>query len=136
MGHQGNKLFLIKAAYWLGIAADTFWAVILLFPKLYGLLLGINDYDPDLQIRLIMGIGGILMTGWTCLLIWAVRKPIERRVVILITAFPVVFGMFCLALIGYVNGNTNNLWILVKTAILFISMVASYILAGDMKTSK
>ena len=132
MNGQNKKLFLIKIAYWLGIGADTLWAVVLLFPKLFGILIGIQDFNPDLQTRLIMGIGGTLMTGWTFLLLWAVRKPIERRIVILITAFPVVFGLFIVALIGYLEGNAANIWILVKTSILFISMVTSYNLARKM----
>jgi hypothetical protein len=83
-----------------------------------------------------MGIGGSLMTGWTILLIWAVRKPIERRFVILLTAFPVVFGMFVVSLVGFLEGNSSNLWLLIKTPILFISMVTSYILAGKMAREK
>ena len=132
MKGQNKKLFLIKIAYWLGIGADAFWAVVLLFPKLFGILFGIPDYNPDLQTRLILGIGGTLMTGWTILLLWAVRKPIERRTVILLTAFPVVFGLFIVALIGYLDGNSSNIWILVKNSILFVSMVLSYILASNM----
>lgn len=129
MNGQNKNLFLIKIAYWLGIGADAFWAVVLFFPHLFGILTGIPDFNPDFQTKLIMAIGGILMTGWTFLLLWAVRKPIERRVVILLTAFPVVFGLFIVALIGYLDGNTINSWIMVKTSILFISMVTSYILA-------
>lgn len=126
---QNQKMFLIKVAYWLGIGADALWAVVLLFPPIFGILTGIPDFNPDLLTRLIMGMGGTLMTGWTFLLLWAVKKPIERRFVILLTAFPVVFGMFIVALIGYLKGNTFNIWILVKTSLLFISMVTSYILA-------
>ena len=132
MKEHNRKLFLIKIAYWLGIGADAFWAVVLLSPKFYGILFGLSDYNPDLQTRLILGIGGTLMTGWTFLLLWAVRKPIERRAVILLTAFPVVFGMFIIALIGYLEGNASNIWILIKTVILFMSMVLSYILASNM----
>ena len=76
------------------------------------------------------------MTGWTFLLLWAVRKPIERRVVILLTAFPVVFGLFIVALIGFLEGNTFSIWILVKNTILIISMVTSYMLAGKMAKEK
>ena len=79
MKEQNRKLFLIKIAYWLGIGANAFWAVVLLFPKFYGILFGLSDYNPDLQTKLILGIGGTLMTGWTFLLLWAVRKPIERK---------------------------------------------------------
>ena len=132
MNTQKRESFLIKVAYWLGIAADALWAVALVFPPVFAVLTGNPDFDPDLQVRLIMGIGGSLMTGWTLLLLWAVRQPIERRVVILLTAFPVVLGMFIVTLIGYLNGNTSTLWVLVKTMILMISMVTSYLLAGKM----
>ena len=91
--NEQKRILLIKVAYWLGIGADALWAVGLLFPKIFGILVGRLDFNPDFQTQIIMGIGGSLMTGWTFLLLWAVRKPIERRVVILLTAFPVVFGM-------------------------------------------
>jgi hypothetical protein len=132
MNEQQKRLFLIKIAYWLGIGADALWAVGLLFPRVFGMLTGNPDFHPDVQTRLIMGIGASLMTGWTFLLVWALRKPIERRGVILLTAFPVVFGLFIVALIGFLGGNTWNLWLLIKTIILIISMVTSYILAGKM----
>ncbi len=128
-----QQMVVIKMAYWLGIGADALWAVGLLVPQVFGMLAaGSPNFHPDVQVRLIMGIGASLMTGWTCLLVWAVRKPIERRGVILLTAFPVVFGLFIVALIGFLGGNTWNLWLLIKTTILIISMVTSYILAGKM----
>ena len=124
-----KKMLLIKIAYWLGIGADALWAVGLLFPSVFGLLVGNPDFDPDLQTRLIMGIGCSLMTGWTLLLLWAVRKPIERRGVILLTAFPVVLGMLITAIVGMLGGGSANTWILVKSTILIVSMVGSYVLA-------
>jgi hypothetical protein len=132
MNTQKQRLVIIKMAYWLGIGADALWAVGLLVPQVFGILTGNPDFTPDIQTRLIMGIGASLMTGWTFLLVWAVRKPVERRGVILLTAFPVVFGLFFVALIGFLGGNTWNLWLLIKTTILIISMVTSYILAGKM----
>jgi hypothetical protein len=132
MNERKNRLRLIRIAYWLGIAADALWAIGLIFPQVFGFLLGSPDFAPDLQVRSIMGIGASLMTGWTFLLLWAVREPIERRVVILLTAFPVVFGIFVVALIDFLAGNTFILWILVKTAVLFMSMIASYWLANQM----
>ena len=124
-----NRLFFIKFSYWLGIAADALWAFALLVPLVFGLLLGYPEFNPDIQVRLIMGIGSSLMMGWTFLLIWAVRKPIERRAVSLLTAFPVVFGLFIVTLIGFLGGNTSNIWLLIKTTILFICMITSYIFA-------
>ena len=129
--HQQSKMFFIKLAYWLGIGADALWAVGLLYPQVFGILTGRPDFNPDLQIRLIMGIGGSLMIGWTFLLLWAVRQPIKRRFVILLSAF-VAFEMFIVAFIGFLEANTSNIWILIKNTILIISMVTSYILASNM----
>jgi len=67
-----GKLGLIKTAYWLGIVADAMWAIALLCPRIFGILTDPPDFNPNLQFRLIMSIGGILMLGWTILLIWAV----------------------------------------------------------------
>lgn len=131
-----KTMFFIKIAYWLGIGADALWAAALLFPRIYGILTGQPDFEPELQVRLIMGIGGALMTGWTFLLLWALQEPIERRAVILITAFPVVSALFAVALIGYLGGNTSNIWILIKNTVLIISMVTSYVLAGKVVKEK
>lgn len=130
MNEKKRRLFLIRIAYWLGIAADALWAVGLLVPQVFGIMTGNPDFNPDLQLRLTMSVGGTLMTGWTFLLLWAVRKPIERRFVILLTAFPVVFGLFIVALVEVLEGNTFEIWILIKNSVLFISMINSYILAG------
>ncbi len=99
------------------------------------MLTGNPDFTPDLQVRLIMGIGGSLMTGWTLLLVWALQKPVERRFVILLTAIPVVFGMFIISLIGFLDGNTTNILLIIKTIVLMTSMVSSYILAGKAETA-
>lgn len=120
----------IVLPYWLGIGADTLWAVALFFPPVYGTLTGTADFDPDRSFRLTMAIGGVLMTGWTFLLLWAVRDPIERRFVILLTAFPVVSGFFVIALIQVLDGKTTQIWILAKTTVLFASMIGSYFLAS------
>jgi len=73
------------------------------------------------------------MAGWTILLIWAVRKPIERRFIILLTAF-LVAGLFIVALIGFLEGNSRNIWILIKNSILVIFMVTSFVLAKKQET--
>jgi hypothetical protein len=130
MAEPRTRLFLIKIPYWFGVLADTLWAVALFFPPAFGVLIGKPDFSPDLQTRLIMGIGGVLMVGWTLLLLWAVRRPVERRVVILLTAYPVVLGMLAIAVTGLViDGNLFTIWIIVKTIVLMASMTASYVMA-------
>ena len=123
------KLWLIKFPYWLGIAADALWAVALLFPPFFGVLTGVDDFSPAWQMQSVMAIGGVLMAGWTVLLLWAVRRPIERRFVILLTAL-VVAALFLLALVNVLKGNTNEYWVLIKCLVLFVAMLTSYSLAG------
>lgn len=127
-----NKMLFIKGSCWLGIGVDALWAVGLFFPSVFALLVGRPDFNVDLQVRLAMGVGGSLMIGWTFLLFWAVLEPIERRGVLLLTACPVIVGIFTMALLGVINGNTSSLWILAKTFILFIAMLCSYYFACKM----
>jgi hypothetical protein len=65
----------------------------MLIPKIGGSIFGIPDFSPGPEYRYAMGIGSALMAGWTVLLIWAGRKPVERKGVIPITIFPVITGM-------------------------------------------
>ena len=125
------KLWLIRFPYWLGIAADALWAAALLFPPVFGVLTGVDDFSPDWQMQSVMTIGGVLMTGWTLLLLWAVRRPIERRFVILLTAI-VVAALLVLTFVNVLKGNTNEYWILIKCLVLFVAMLTSYSLAGRM----
>ena len=127
--HERLTNLLIKGPYWIGAAADLLWAIALLFPSVFGALTGQDGFAPDLRTRLVMGIGATLMLGWTALLVWGVQAPIERRFVILLTAFPVVFGLGIIALVSYVSFDGAGAWVIVKTAFLFSIMVGSYLLA-------
>lgn len=131
MSDNRKGLFLIKLTCWLGIIADALWAIGLFVPSLYGLLVGIPGFVPDLHMRLAMGIGGSLMAGWTLLLLWLLMKPIERRIVFLLTAFPVLVGLFTVALVDFMQGNRFVVWILVKSAILFVMMVMSFVISRN-----
>jgi len=128
----GKCLAAIKLTYWLGIGADALWAVGLLIPQVYGVLVGTPGFAPDFQTRQLMLIGGSLMTGWTFLLIWALKKPVARRGVLLLTAFPVIFGLFITTLNGISNGNPILYWVLVKLIVLITAVVGSYLLAGKL----
>ena len=128
------KLWLIKLPYWMGVAADALWAIALFFPSVFGALTGVNGFSPDWQMQSVMAIGGVLMGGWTLLLVWAVQRPAERRFVILLTAV-VVAALFLLTLINVLKGNTSEYWILIKCLVLFGAMLTSYSLAGETDSS-
>jgi len=114
-----TKMLTMQTAYWLGVIADALWTVALVNPSLFGLLTGRPDFDPDLRFRLTMGIGASLMAGWTLLLAWASRNPVERRGVLLLTACPVIAGLAVVTVVGIVSGGASNYWILGKLALLF-----------------
>lgn len=129
MDRSERNMFLIRLPYWLGIGTAALWAVALFCHPLMGLLVGFPTFDQIVLIRVIMALGGSLMTGWALLLLWAVRKPIERRAVILITAYPPVLGLLATAFIALLGGNTTSIWIICKSIVLLVSMTMSYILA-------
>ena len=127
--NEKRRMTLIKLPYWIGIGADLLWAAALLFPSVYGWMMQDSSFAPDMQVRLLMAIGGILMLGWTILLAWGVRRPIERRAVILITGYPVVLGLLCVSVTGLLVGS-GVIWLAVKTLLLLALTTTSYILAG------
>ena len=51
-----------------------------------------------------MGEGAALMLGWTILLIWADRKPMERKEILVITTIPVILLMVTNNLFGIASG--------------------------------
>ena len=75
-----------------GAVLDAAAAVILLSPRVASLALGI-DVPVTRQLDYAMQTGGALMIGWTVLLVWTARRPVERRAVMLFTIFPVVTGL-------------------------------------------
>lgn len=129
---EGKRMAAIKLTYWLGIGADALWALGLPIPQVYALLVGAPNFTPDFHTRQLMLLGGSLMTGWTFLLIWALQKPVERRGVLLLTAFPVIFGLLITTGNGIANGNRFLYWALAKLAVLMVATVSSYILAGKL----
>lgn len=78
-----NKIIWLRISYWVGAIADGFAALRMLFPKM----------AHGVEYRYALALGASLMIGWTFLLVWADRKPLERKGVLLLTAFPVVTGI-------------------------------------------
>lgn len=78
-----TQIIWLRISYWTGAIADGFATYLMLFPKISG----------GVEYRYALGMAASLMLGWTILLIWADRKPIARKGVLLLTAFPVVSGL-------------------------------------------
>ena len=92
----------------------------------------LTHYLPEIPYRYAMGLAGSLMLGWTILLLWADRKPIERRGVLLITNL-VVLGLMCSSLFA-VSAQFMRLAaagpLLAFQALLIVLFTSSYIVSG------
>ena len=82
MKERGARL--LRAAFLAGAVTDVGALVLMLFPRITGLLWGMH-YESG-TCRFAMGYGASLMLGWTMLLLWAYRRPLERRAVAALTA--------------------------------------------------
>jgi len=71
-----------------------------------------------------------LMLGWTALLLWADRKPLERKGVLLITLLPVVLGLVVNEIVAVRAGflsveSTAPVWVV--QALITVLFVFSYL---------
>lgn len=85
-----RKIILLRITFWFGIIADAIETIRMTFPKLFVSTTGI-ELTPDIGLRFGLLYGMPVMLGWTILLLWADRKPLERRG-ILLCLLPVVIA--------------------------------------------
>ena len=88
-----DKVRLLRISYWTGAVLDGLTVIPMLFPAAGAAIYGIRDFHPGPEYRYAMGLAASLMAGWTVLLIWADRKPVERKGILLLTLFPVLPGL-------------------------------------------
>lgn len=110
-----NKIIWLRIGYWVGAAADGLATVLMLFPRI----------AHDAPYRYALGLGASLMLGWTFLLLWADRKPLERKFVLLLTAFPVVTGLL-LAEVFAVSAGVITLEKMLPTGIFLGALIALF----------
>lgn len=78
-----TKIRWLRASFLAGAIADGGVGILILIPSRMG----------ETSFRYPMGLAASLMFGWTLLLIWGYRKPVERKGVLLLTIFPVITGL-------------------------------------------
>ena len=84
---------ILKIAFWIGAITDGLAAIIMIFPALRVYIFGPDNVQITPAYRYSLGMGAALMVGWTVLLLWGSIKPVERKGLLLITAFPVITGI-------------------------------------------
>lgn len=132
-----NKLLLLRACYWGGAILDGLAAIYMIFPNVFTLLYNLPSFSPGVEYFYAMGMGASLMLGWTVLLLWADRKPIERRGILLITFFPVIIGLIInsiLAVLLHFIPLLNMLPILVNQFITGIVFLLVYLFTRNLRT--
>ena len=73
----------LRASYIAGAVADGLVGILMLLPGRMG----------ETEFRYPMGLGASLMFGWTALLLWANKRPMERKGVLVLTIFPAITGL-------------------------------------------
>ena len=68
----------LRIAYWVGAVVDLAAGAQMLRPPLFAFGAGAAGFAPGADYRYAMDMGASLMFGWTALLVWADRKPVER----------------------------------------------------------
>jgi hypothetical protein len=101
-----NQIRLLRICYWWGIVVDGVVAIQMMFPEFYLRFYGV-DLEPGAGVRYGLLKGVPLMIGWTLLLFWADRKPMERKDILLLT-LPVIVGYAVVA--GYAITAGLSTW--------------------------
>ena len=84
----------LRVSYWVGAVTDAIAALRMLFPQ----------SADSVEYRYALALGASVILGWAFLLIWADRKPVERKGVLLLTLFPVITGIILAEVYAYVSG--------------------------------
>jgi hypothetical protein len=99
-----DPITLLRISFWTGAIIDAVVAVQMVMPDFWASFNAFTAHQNGPELSAALGVGASLMIGWTVLLLWADRKPVERRGILLITVFPVVAGMFINNLLGIASG--------------------------------
>jgi hypothetical protein len=99
---------VLVACYWIGIVADAVATLLLFSPAVAQVVLQPQPFEMSALYLYVSRVAGSLMLGWTVLLWWAQRKPIERADVLLLTLVPVLVLM-AVAAVLVVESNQISL---------------------------
>ncbi len=87
---ESTKIKFLRISYWAGAVFDAFVIIPMLSPQVASVAFGMPNFNPGNDWGYAVRLGASLMLGWTGLLLWADRKPVERKGVLLLTIIPVV----------------------------------------------
>lgn len=128
------KIIVIRCGFWAGAILDLLSAIASLIYMLSPNETFINTmfkWPPINEMSyMILITECALMFGWTALLIWGDRKPIQRRDILLLTAAPVVSMIVIFNIIAIVQGNVYwSISRILPPALVLVLILFAYILA-------
>ncbi|MBP7460787.1 MAG: hypothetical protein KBA26_05825 [Candidatus Delongbacteria bacterium] len=96
-----NPVTWLRVAYWTGAIIDAKAFFLFLFPGFLPIITqSVFNLDApnesNLELVLLRRLLALFDLGWTLLLIWADRKPLERKGIMLLTVFPIITGILIL----------------------------------------
>jgi hypothetical protein len=98
-----SSLKFAKAVCIFGAVFDALTLPPMLLPSVGEKMFGMQNFFPGPDYRYAMNVGASLMLGWTLLLLWAARRPMERAGVLLLTVV-VVIGLFAAGMSAVLSG--------------------------------
>jgi hypothetical protein len=118
-----NGVLWLRVCYWFGAIADLVNGIVMLVPTLSRSMFGLSEVDVGMGYKYALWMGAPLMLGWALLLVWADRKPVERKGVLLLTLFPVIFGLILAAVFAVTSGFVSAdrmipIWVLQAVLVL------------------
>ena len=124
---------LPRIAFVIGAVTDGLAIIPMLSSRAGAALFGGDPARATGEYRYAMRIGASLMAGWTLLLLWGAANPFERRGLLLLTVFPVIFGIVASSITAARRGIVRSarmvpLWIHLCCISVFYLLV--YVLAA------
>ena len=119
---RGERARLLRIAFMAGAVTDGLALVPMLSPAMARLLWGFDGLGGPY--RFAMGYGAALMGGWTALLVWAHRRPIERAFVAALTVF-VIYGLAATEIAAVASGVLPA-WRMAPTWVLQVALLGLF----------
>jgi hypothetical protein len=106
-----NPVVWLRISYWTGAIVDAKGALVMAFPDavpgLYYIFYG-RSYEHTPAFRGLSLLSSAIILAWTCLLIWADRKPLERKGVVLLTVCPIGVSIIALRILNHATCFTGR----------------------------
>lgn len=112
----------LRIAFLTGAITDAVAIVPLTVPPMARLLWGFDD--PSGAYQFVAGYAATLMLGWTALLLWASRRPVERRAVAALTVL-VIYGLALTEILAVRSGHLEA-WCMVPTWLLQAALLGLF----------